>query len=307
MKKLIYNAFYYNKAKVKAPNLKIKGGVDNYLKNSFVSLKTAKIMNPECTVAIITNMELPDKYQELFEDNGIETIIVPFDNYRVPKTFKWEYAFYKLKILDYMANEKEYDLFLGVDTDTYFSGSVDLLWDECLFDFPVLYSLSCTIQEKVRETIISDYAHLFGTRKPVIQYGGEFIAGSKKALKLLSDEVRRVYEEIRRRDFCISPDSGDEAILSMAAYNLKIQDGSAFVRRYWGRRAFYGVDSVWRYIPVWHLPAEKNYGLLKMYDRLVRANSLPSIEQAAKQFNLPFQHKYSPAMLKYYVYSLKAR
>ena len=163
------------------------------------------------------------------------------------------------------------------------------------------------MEDRVRSAIIADYEKLFDTRKPVIQYGGEFIAGSKKTIKLLSDEIKKVYSEICNRDFCISPDSGDESILSMAAYNMKILDGSAYVRRYWGRRAFYGVDSVWQYIPIWHLPAEKNYGLANMFEKIVHTGRLPSIELAARQFNLPFQYKYNLSMLKYYAYSLVRR
>ncbi len=65
-------------------------------------------------------------------------IRVPFDRYRFPKGFKWEYTFYKLKVLEYMVNESNYDCLLSVDTDTYFSGSVLYLWDEYCFDHPFI-------------------------------------------------------------------------------------------------------------------------------------------------------------------------
>jgi len=261
--------------------------------------------NPDCDVALATNYEVPAEFVELFARNGIIVFNVPFDDYRVPDSFKWEYAFYKLKVLDYMANETRYDFILGVDTDTYFSGNLESLWEECSFGYPILYQLP--LELKYRKEIIDDYEKLYGKREPIIQYGGDFLAGSRKALRSLSANIKRVYKDIQSKDFCINQDSGDEAILSMATFCMKVLNAAPFMRRYWTRRAFYTADPTWNLVPIWHLPAEKNYGLLKMYEKMKRTNSLPSKAKAARQFNLPTQHKYSFYMLMYYFYSILHR
>lgn len=104
MEKIVYNALYCVNDIANAPNLKIGGGAENYIKQSFVSLKSAKSSNPDIDVCLVTNQSLPKKYKELFEHNGIKVVIVPFDEYQVPEEWKWKSAFYKLKVLDYMTN-----------------------------------------------------------------------------------------------------------------------------------------------------------------------------------------------------------
>ncbi len=302
MRKAIYNALYFENEAIKSPNLIVRGGVKLYLQNAFVSLTSAKLTNPDCDAVLVVNDKLPDFWEEIFAHSGIQIIEVPFDNYRFPAGFKWEYAFYKLKVLEYMVNNTCYDYFLGVDTDTYFSDELKMLWEECKFDYPLLYSLDAHIQSPTRSKVIKDYENLYSAYLPIVQIGGEFVAGTKTALSKLSDNIESIYSKIRENNFNISQDSGDEAILSMAAFGMKTLPAVSYVRRYWGRRAFYDVDSAWNRIPIWHLPAEKNYGLLVMYKKIRKTGKLPKKKVAAKMFNLAIQRKYNLSMLRYYVH-----
>lgn len=308
MKKVVYNALYCNGKVVSAPNLKVCGGVDNYIKQSFVSLKSAKISNPDVEVCLITNQALPKVYTELFENNGIKIVIVPFDDYRVPKGWRWEYAFYKLKALDYMANEFDAEYLLGLDVDTYVPLSLNGFWDECAAEELILFSLPNDSLERGRRQMGSDYQMLMKTMKRefIVQYGGEFLGGSSKALQNLSKEISWIYTIIKENGFCVDNNYGDEALLSMAAHRIKVRSAFPYVRRYWSRRTWYDVDSAWVYVPVWHLPTEKNYGLNIIFERLSR-NKKVSIKQAAKIFNLPIQRKYNFSMLKYYIYNILRR
>lgn len=278
--------------------------MENYLKYCYVSLMSAKITNPDCEIALVANHPIPDKFEHLFSEHGIKIVSVPFDNYRVPDTFKWELAFYKLKVIEYMAEQAEYDFYLGVDTDTYFSGYLDELWEECSSNLPVLYPLAASPNEPTRKYIRENYKKIFGKDEPIIQIGGEFLAGSLQAFQKLADQNRFIYNTIREKDFPISTDSGDEALLSMSASNFSFLPALPYVRRYWGRKAYYNVDSAWDHIPIWHLPAEKNYGLDIMYRYIIKKGRLPAPKEAARMFNLPCQNKYSISMIKYYIYRL---
>lgn len=300
---LIYNAFYFENKSVKSPNMRHSKNIDTYLQQSYVSLKSAKLSNPDCEVAIVSNKAIPEKYRDRFQKEGINNIIVPFTNYKMPKSFPWEFAFYKLEVLSYMA-DSDHEYILGVDMDTYFSDDLEALWKECSYHRPIFYILPVSSTTETRRNMIKDYQRMSGECIPILHLGGEFIAGSKQALALLSIDLKEMYKKISIGGFRISVDSGDEAILSMAASKRPFNCGNAFVHRYWSRRAFYNVDSAWKWTPIWHLPAEKNYGLIIMYKYLIKHDKLMEKRKAARLFNLPIQHRYNISMIRYYLFNL---
>lgn len=75
---------------------------DGYIKNSVVSLFSAKQNNPECECALILNFEINKHYHELFEEFNIKIFYVPFDKFYFSKNYNWSLAFYKLCALDYV-------------------------------------------------------------------------------------------------------------------------------------------------------------------------------------------------------------
>lgn len=308
MKKIVYNALYCDDMDVKTPNTNIRGGAENYIKQSFVSLKSALINNSDIEAVLVSNQPLPKPYNELFEMNGIKVEIVLFDDFCVPTDWRWEYAFYKLKVLDYMSHNAEADYLLGLDTDTYVALNLEGFWDECGSDNPILSPLPFDSTEGGRRQISDDYERIFklNKREYIVQYGGEFLGGSSVALQKLAEEVKFIYRSIREMNFEVDKNSGDEAFLSMAAHKLACNPAVPYVRRYWSRRKWYEVDSAWFFVSVWHLPSEKNYGLNIMYEWLKEDKKF-TIEQAAKLFNLPVQKKYNFSMIRYYLYNLMLR
>lgn len=254
---------------------------------------------------LITNVELPLFYSQLFEQHNISVKIVPFDKYKVLSTFKWRLAFYKLQALDWVVSNTDFDNYLGVDTDTYFISSLDQLWEECNYNLPILFPQSNNTTNNTRKAIIEDYTNLFNCHYPIVHYGGEFIAGSKNALTLLVDNLMNVYNVVEKSNFNIWQDSGDEAFLSMAAHGLKIHSGSSFVFRFWTRR-YYSISYNYFNIPIWHLPGEKLYGLMKMYNLLSKSKNVSS-KKAARIFNFTKPHPYSVNMIKYYLFMLYMR
>ena len=279
---VIYNAFYSAENKIKSPNLKLLGGVNSYLKSCYVSLKTAKLLNPQSSVVLVTNKVLPDAFKSLFLSASIEIEYLNLNTYKMPSNFKWEYAFYKLEALAHMVECDKYENILALDTDTYVSGNLDKLWEECKYDVPLLLPLDVECSSPVRKAIINDYLQLYGEKYPVVQIGGEFIAGSRQTLQIFSNKLLILYQQIRTNGFKISESSGDEALISMVMAKENYNCARAFVGRYWGRRAYYNVSSDWVWTPIWHLPAEKNYGLIKMFEYLVDKKNMPCTETAAR-------------------------
>ncbi|MCM1173572.1 MAG: hypothetical protein NC341_00825 [Blautia sp.] len=305
MKKVIYNALCFNEESIKAPNAHaFRGGVETYLKNSFVSLMSAKYHNSDCDVILIANNALPDKYASLFSARGIKVLRAAFDNYTVPQNFMWEYAFYKLKALEYIVNNTDYEYILGLDSDTYVADGLEKLWTECEWDRPVLLPVLASTSGDARKQIITDYERNWGQHLPLVHYGGEFIAGKRNVLSDFSKRINDIYSKVKQNGFQITDEMGDEGFLSMAANDFEVLSAYPFIRRYWTRHAWYGADTCWADVPIWHLPAEKDYGILKMFSILVKKEKTPSKKKAAKIFNLPRWKKYNVNMIKYCIYIL---
>lgn len=274
---------------------------------AFVSLKTAKINNPDCSVVLVTNEILSNDFLELFDKAEIEINYVPLEKFIMPPNFKWEFAFYKLEALDYIVKRKKYDNILALDIDTYINGNLDELWNECAYDIPLFMPLDVGCKTSERNSIIKDYEKLLQVRYPVTQLGGEFIAGSRIALNGFVGNVEDLYKKIQDGGFNISEDSGDEALISMVMAKEPYNNACTFVQRYWTRHAYYNAGSDWKWTPIWHLPAEKNYGLLMMFEYLIKNDKMPSIQWAARLFNLPRENKYSWSMFRYYIYNIVGR
>lgn len=289
MRNLIFNSFCMIGGKVKSVNNNSRNAGNVYLKNSIVSLFSAKRNNPDCQVVLYTNEEIPDEYG--FEALGIEVRVFPFDTYVMPENFRWSHAFYKLCCLRDAVNRGENDCIISLDTDTYIPYSLEPIWNELkLSDTIMLYDTNHRINHPVRKEIIQDYFHITGEWRAVPQYGGEFVGGSLKGLKILIEKMDNVYSRIAEKGFSITKDAGDEELLSMAAYEYtrKIQNAAPYVQRYWTRTT-YLVSTNWNYdnVLIWHLPAEKNLGLNELYCYIIKKWDIPSVKKAAAICNLP--------------------
>ncbi|MCD8013368.1 MAG: hypothetical protein LUG99_09360 [Lachnospiraceae bacterium] len=174
---LVINVLYSSDdGLAKAPN--IKGAsistYDIYVRNSFMSLISTKKSNEDVDCAIVTNRPLMAPYDALFRNNGIRNIIVPFDEYCVPKDFVWSYAFYKLCALKHIVyeNDYDYDILLLLDTDTLVMRPLDYLWRELGPDRVFLYNLHRQFMHPVRNEIEKIYFDIYGTHEYVEQWGG---------------------------------------------------------------------------------------------------------------------------------------
>lgn len=292
MKNVIFNVFAFKEDYLNSPQIggKISSKtIDLYLKNIYVSLYSAKKKNPTDDVAIVTNNPLPTLYQNLYESAGIKIFVIKFQDYLMPKSFKWALAFFKLNALKYMVKNTTYDKFLLLDADTITVKAYNDLWQESEFGI-ILYDLRHTYKHPVREQIMKDYRLLFENERNIVQYGGEFIGGKKKDLENFIEICDTVYNRIVEKNYSISKDSGDELIISIAASMLNnIFDSGAYISRYWTGK-FYLVSTNYFYDPVciWHVPGEKKSGLLRIYKLIGKNGSiLNNTKKMSKILGLP--------------------
>lgn len=83
---------------------------------------------------------------------------------------------------------------------------------------------------------------------------------------------------------------GDEFILSLAANEMResIKNAGAYIYRFWTGAGFRLISTCYEYnrITILHLPAEKEQGMLKIYDKYIKIGKIPVDEKFGKLFDL---------------------
>lgn len=76
-----------------------------YDRCTVVALCSAKLANPACTVALVTNAPPQEPYRSQLTNAGIEIWDCPFTSYRVPADTNWALAYYKLCAMEWVAGK----------------------------------------------------------------------------------------------------------------------------------------------------------------------------------------------------------
>ena len=299
MKNLICTAFSFKEGYETSTQTGKKASLDTtemYMKNIYVSLTSAKVHNPDADVALFVNRPVSEQWEAKLTQNDISVRVCPFDEYAVPKEFRWALAFYKLCVLDHIVSS--HDLFdnyghvLLMDNDTYTTGPYDDLWSEA--DMGVLlYNVGHSFSHKDREVIRQDFLKFFekeAKERAITHYGGELVAGSMAHLRDFMGTCRKVFDTMTK-DPHLSMDklAGDETVWSVAAAvtDVPVINACPYIFRFWTEK-FYLVSTVTVSNPVciWHLPSEKNTGFIRMYGYYNRHLSFPSVDASSRIFGL---------------------
>ncbi len=258
------------------------------MKNASVALISAKYYNPNCDVAFATNLacsELPNEFLELLSNWKIHIIEIPYDTFRFPENYTWSLAFYKLCVLKKIA-EMDYQSVCYLDTDVYIQGSLDTLWDECKQHI-MLYDMIHSLNNKSYIVFVDEVSAFLGEKKLITHYGGEFFAATKENANVICEVCEDIYKKMMERNFVTT--KGDEFILSIAAEQLKanVKNAGAYIERFW-TGDFRLVSTRYEYdrVMILHLPAEKERGMLTMYEKYIKNSVIPDEKRAWKIFCL---------------------
>lgn len=269
----------------------ISGGkkLEIYLKNASVALVSAKQFNSDCDVAFATNLkekELPNEFLKILREWDIQVLEIPYNEFEFPGDYTWSLAFYKLCVLKRIS-EMKYMSVCYLDTDVYIQGNFEAIWRECEQNV-MLYDINHGLNTDDYISLCDEVEEFYGNRKLITHYGGEFFAASSSNAKEFVNVCEQVYSKMLEKDFRTT--KGDEFILSVAAENMKasIKNAGAYVYRFWPGASFRLVSTCYEYnrIIVLHLPAEKEHGMLKMYDHYIRRGIVPSDKNAWRIFRL---------------------
>lgn len=287
MKNLIMNAFACKEDYATSMQLGGKadaGVLELYMKNIFVSLKSAKLHNPEDDVMLVTNVALPRQYEELFAAHDILVKIIPFETFVMPKQFVWSLAFFKLCALDYVVKHMAYEHIVLLDADTVTMHPYTDMWQEA-DEGIMLFEVGHSYSHPDRWAITDAYHKLYQTKKGSITHiGGEYVCGRREALIEYMNVCMQIYEDVKKSGFEVFEHAGDEFILSVAAHKItNVINASPYIFRYW-TEDFYliSTNTVANPVCIWHLPSEKDTGMLRLYHYYQKHNCFPEAEKCAK-------------------------
>lgn len=281
-------------------------GMELYLKNSYVCLRSVMENNSNVNCLLAVSFELPDDWKKRFLDAGIEVVFVEFGKYKIGNEFNWGIVQYRYDVINYLCGRlDEEDKVIMLDTDVICTGSLSNVLDEvtnriCLYD--VQHSKDLVDRKNICDNYKRIYSDVEDT--DIIHYGGEFIGATGKNLKLLFEESVKIMVDSSQKEGLVN--FNDEHITSIAIDRLwdkvKVNNANAYICRYWTAKKFYLTSTNYHYNPVvlWHLPVEKDRGIVYIYNKLVKTKTFPSKQKMAKIFGFP-KAKRSNIILNYWI------
>lgn len=265
-----------------------------YMKNVCVSAVSAKRNSGEKSdVMVVSNIVPPQPYLSILESHKIIIRQFPFDEFNFGekkaggKSVRWQLAYYKLCSLKHVLDNYNYGCYCFMDSDVYVQRSFDRIWEEARHNI-MLYD----INEPCDGYMVREMKQFLKTEKPLTHYGGEFFAASRDLSIEFIKKCNNVFIEMNQVDFV--SENGDEFITSIAAYRLRehVRNASAYIRRYWtGSYRLICNDFDKDNITILHVPAEKEQGIIKIYERYISQYTIPSGKKVWQILNL-----YRPSM-----------
>lgn len=286
MSRVIANALFFDVNNGTTVNSEISGNklLYNYIVNSFVSLFSAKVNNPNCDCCLFTNVKLDEKFEKKFCDNNIIIENCSITEFDFGSNNSWQGAFFKLDAANQLA--KKYDQVMILDTDTVIIGNCDLLWRESK-KIVSLYDVDYPLLFEKRQLTIKEFKKIYGYSDDIEHWGGEIICGNCDSIKVLIDACKKVFNKIVTEKIEVDKMFGQEALISIAIYNENINVGRAnkyLCRLSTGRN--YEIITSYNNKLIWHLISEKNRGMIKLYKYIVQYNKLPPLNKMEKIFHL---------------------
>lgn len=271
----------------------VDSAMETYLKNSFVCLYSIKKHNPNIECILFLNFDLSEEWSKRFRDNSIRTEFVEFGNFKIREKYDWGIVQYRYDVMEWLVNNlSDNDSVIMLDTDVVCVGSLkdafeEIKWRVLLFD--VNHSKSIVD----RNNIIINYLKIFPdeTHCELIHWGGEFIGAKIIMLRQLFEACKFVILQAAQVSDLVN--FNDEHITSIAVYRnwnkIPVNNANAYLYRYWTGLKFYLVSTNWYYnkVILWHVPAEKNAGILWLYKKIIKTRGMPAESRIAHRFGFP--------------------
>lgn len=262
---------------------------------------SARITNPDQRLALFCNVRPPLVYgvdiAAVLERYGVELRLVPLTA-RLPqgRTAAWGNVLYFFDILTALEAEDDDLRFALVDSDVLVTAPLDPLWallDQAEFaGYVVETAEDEPVNGMTRRTMATAASDLSGQDfAPLPHFGGELFAttiGAWKRNRTLFDTM------LEQANTGSGPAAGvltEEHIFSIAFALLQKPpaDAGGIIKRIWTSPRYNTAAAGDEMLPLWHLPAEKRYGLADFFVWLGQRDfptEMPASQMRAKAMRL---------------------
>lgn len=269
---------------------------DVYRRCLAVFFATARRANPTAKLALYLNHPWrPEASREageianLFANLGVEVRIIEYTSTPPSNwTPAWRNQFFILDVLSDLSRKLQpQDVAVILDSDISWSGSslTHEMWNslevEGFLSYVVGYPTEMSVNGFSGVEMAAFVENLTGHHVATVPYsGGEFVGVRGDICAQVVEVALPMWSQVLERFRTLGEPTIDEAhLLSMTYARLGLRTGGAdrFVKRMWTQPFKYrNVTSEDLALPLWHVPAEKKYGLRRMYrslDRLLQSDN----------------------------------
>jgi len=231
----------------------------------------------------------------LLHDLDVELVIVPYHS-RPPAGWarEWWNQFFVLDVLRDLATRTDLDdCAVLLDSDVVWTGqnSTESMWTALATDGSLTYDLGRDPESVQNGVTGIELGQLYTalTSEPIasISYTGGEIQGARgDVLRSISTTCDQQWEACRVRFERGESSVREEAhLLSIVYAILKLDFGSAnpFIKRCWTQR-YRNVDGTEADLALWHLPAEKRFGLREIYEEIHAVGPIRWIDMHRSDF-----------------------
>ena len=279
---------------------------DVYRRCICVFFASARRASPEAELLLFVNHSWrPEaspvalQSSKLLRDLNVEIVVLPY-SFAPPATWgkAWRNQFYVLDVLTNLAKRcSSTDLVTVLDSDIVWSGSLTTedMWREITDVGYVTYLVDYDRDESINGLSRTELTKLAReldadvSQAEVISYsGGEFIALRGNMVADLARAAHDLWPEIARRHASGQLNVCEEAHLLSLIYalmSLRVGTGDRYIKRIWTQVLKYrNAEPADLELALWHVPAEKRYGLKRVYEGLAREGVLQWMNRDQTEF-----------------------
>lgn len=260
---------------------------DVYRRCLAVFFQSARRANPDAHLVLYLNepwdlaaSAVAAKVYSILEDLHVDVRVLSYEH-QPPSTFAkaWRNQFFVLDVLkDLAASVDDPEGWLVLDSDIVWSGNATTrMWErlraEGISTFTVGYDRAKVVNG-LSTASLGEMGSRYGIPQltEVAYSGGEFIGGRGDGLRRLSKGAHEIWVLLMLKHRGDSAMQFEEAhLLSLAYSSLGVTPGGMndFTRRLWTQPfKSRNVCPADRELTLWHVPAEKKYGIRRLYRKL---------------------------------------
>jgi len=264
---------------------------DIYKRCIITFFTSARAANESSELLLFSNINLSQstrefdrKILEMLRKLRVSIVILPYTFSPPSEQKMWRNQFFVMDVLKYFASSlKDSDLCLILDSDIIWSGlpKTQELWSDLAYSGSLTMIPILDRNQEINGLTITDLgikSKLLGVLYPPQQYaGGEFIALRGDKLKMVYHCGELIWEKYISLAYTEETTFMEEAhFLSIvyASLNVPFGNGDKYIKRIWTQLFHYtnrndtDLDLV-----LWHLPAEKRYGIRRLADEYISGKS----------------------------------